>query len=100
MCGKRYVGETIRNRTLRWGEHNDVNKNAEPAKKCFARNIEHELGWYVLTRAPENILKRRILKAYFINLIVPSLNEQLDDDVLMLFRNNEGNMKVHILLIS
>ena len=29
----------------------------------------------------------RILEAYFINLIVPSLNQQLDNDVLMLFRD-------------
>ena len=44
-------------------------------------------SWYELTRAIENTLKRRILEAYFIKLIVPSLNEQLNNDVLMLFRN-------------
>ena len=63
-----------------------MNKSSEPAKH-LARNIDHEFSWYVLTRAPENTLKRRILEAYFIKLIAPSLNEQLDNDVLMLFRN-------------
>ena len=28
-----------------------------------------------------------LITSYFIKLIVPSLNEQLDNDVLMLFRN-------------
>ena len=85
-CGGTYIGETIKKCKIRWDEHNDVNKNSEPAKH-LARNIEHEFSWYVLTRAPENTLKRSILEAYFIKLIVPSLNEKLDNDVLMLFRN-------------
>ena len=44
--------------------------------------------WYVLTRTPENIPKSRILKAYFIKLIVPSLNEKSGNDVLTLFKNS------------
>ena len=85
-CGETYVGETIKNCKIRCDEHNDINKNSEPAKH-LARNIEHEFSWFILARAPVNTLKRRILEAYFIKLIVPSLNEQLDNDVLMLFRN-------------
>ena len=81
-----YIGETIRNYKVRWDEHNGVNKNSEPAKH-LGRNIEYEFSWYVLTRAPENTLKKRILEAYFTKLIVPPLKEQLDNDVLMLFRN-------------
>ena len=53
----------------------------------IAINIKHKFSWYILERAPVNTLKRRILEAYFMKLIVPSLNEQLDNDVLMLFRN-------------
>ena len=30
----------------------------------IARNMEHEFSWYVLTEAPENNLKRRILEAF------------------------------------
>ena len=88
LCEERYVGETIRNWKIRWDEYNDADKNSEPAKH-LARNIEHEFSWYVLTRTLVNTLKRRvIMEAYFIKLIVPSLNEQLDNDVLMLFRNS------------
>ena len=81
-----YVGETIRNCKIRWDEHNDVNKNSELAMH-LARNIEHEFSWHVPAKAPENTLKRGILEANFIKLIVPSLNEQLANYVLMLFRN-------------
>ena len=42
---------------------------------------------HILARAPVNTLKRRILEAYCIKLIVSSLNEQQDNDVLMVFRN-------------
>ena len=72
---------------VRCDEHNDVNKNSEPAKH-LARNIEHKFSWYILARAPVKTLKRRILEACFIKLIVPSLNEQLDNDVLMFLRNS------------
>ena len=81
-----YIVETTRNCKIRWDEHNDVNKNSELAMH-LARNNEHEFSWYVLARAPENSLKRGILEAIFIKLILPSLNEQLANYVLMLFRN-------------
>ena len=55
-CGERYVGEIIRHFKIRWDEHNDVNKNFEPAKH-LARKIEHEFSWYVLAGAPVEITK-------------------------------------------
>ena len=87
MCGETYVSETIRNCKIRCDEHNDINKSSEPAKHYVARNIEQEFSWFILARAPVNTLKRRILEAYFIKLIAPSIKRQLDNDVLMLFRN-------------
>ena len=84
-CGEMRVGEIIRSCKILCDEHNDVNKNSEPAKH-LARNIEHEFSWYIIARAPVNTLKRRILEAYFIKLIVLYLKEQLHNDVLMLFR--------------
>ena len=42
---------------------------------------------FILARGPVSTLKRRSLEAYFIKLIATSPNEQLDNDVLMLFRN-------------
>ena len=85
-CRETYVGETIRNFKIRCDEHNDINNTSELAKH-LARNIEHECSWFILARVPANTFKRRILEAYFMKLIAPSLNEQLDNDVLMLFRN-------------
>ena len=70
-CGETYVSETIRICKVRWNDHNYVNKSSEPAKHS-ARNIDYEFICYVLARAPESTLKRRILEAYFIKLIVPS----------------------------
>ena len=60
-CGETYVGETIRNCKIRCDEHNDVNKNSEPAKH-LARNIEHEFSWFILARAPVNTLKKEFWK--------------------------------------
>ena len=65
----------------------NVNKNLEPVKHLTG-NIEQKFSWYVLIRAPESIFKRIILEAYFINLIAPFLNEQIDNNVLILFRNS------------
>ena len=86
-CGETYVAETIRNCKIRWNEHNDVNASSEHAKH-LAKNIDHKFSWYILTSAPENTLKRRILEAYFIKLIFPSLKEKLDNGMLMLFQND------------
>ena len=52
---------------------------------CLQGNHK-EFSWYVLIRAPKNTRKKRILEAYLIKSINPSLNEKLDKDVLMLFR--------------
>ena len=62
-----------------------ITKNSEPANH-LTRKTEHEFSWCVFTRNPENTLRRRIMEAYFIKLIVPSLNEQLDNDLLMSLR--------------
>ena len=64
-CGETFVGKTIRNCKIRW---DNVNTNSEHAKH-LAKNIDHKFSWYILTSAPENTLKRRILQAYFIKLM-------------------------------
>ena len=32
LCGENYVGESVRNVVLRWTEHENPNKQSEPAK--------------------------------------------------------------------
>ena len=85
-CGENYVGQSVGNVVLRWAEHEDTNKQFEPAKhlKYF---LDHHFDWKVLTRAPEHMRKRKILEAFLIKSISPSLNEQLDTALLTLFRN-------------
>ena len=76
----------MRNIVLRWAEHEDPNKQSEQAKrlKYFP---DHQFEWKVLTRAPENTRKRKILEVFLIESINLSLNEQLDTELSDLFRN-------------
>ena len=85
-CGENYVGEPMRNVVSRWAEHEDQNKQLEPAKhlKYFP---DHEFEWKVLTRAPEYTRKRKLLEAFLIKWINPSLNDQLDTELLVFFRS-------------
>ena len=45
------------------------------------------MEWKVLTRAPEYTRKRKILEVLLIKSINPTLNEQLDTELLVHFRN-------------
>lgn len=40
----------------------------------------HKFIWSSISNAPENILHRKILEAYYIKMLNPVLNEQLDND--------------------
>ena len=86
-CDENYVGESVRNVVLRWAEHEDPNKQSKPAKH-LKYIPDHQLGWKVLTRAPEYTRKRKTLEALLVKSLNPSLNEQLDTELLVLFRND------------
>ena len=62
-CGENYFGESVRNVVLRWAEHEDPNKQSEPARhlKYFP---DHQFEWKVLTRALEYTRKRKLLEAF------------------------------------
>ena len=86
-CGADYIGETIRNVEIRWNEHESgIDKNSE-CFKHFQEHLSHGFQWSVLSIAPRNTLKWKILEAYFIKIMVSSLNNQMNSDVLTLFRN-------------
>ena len=53
----------MRNVVLRWAEHEDPNKQSEPAKhlKYFP---DHQFEWKVLTRDPEYKREKKILEAF------------------------------------
>ena len=84
-CGNNYIGETIRNAVTRIDEHEQPNGKSEPSKH-IKNNTGHKSDWMILSRAPAHRLKRKILEAYFIKQLNPSLNDQLDSEILTLFR--------------
>ena len=50
-------------------------------------NNSHDFQWSVLSIAPRYTFKWTILEAYFIKMMEPSLNSQMNNDVLTLLRN-------------
>ena len=86
-CSANYIGETKRNVETRWNEHENPKKDSEPAKHL--RDFpDHEFDWKILLRAPTNAKLRKILESSMIVLKQPSLNKQLDFNLLILFRND------------
>ena len=85
-CKETYVGETKRNATTRWAKHKATNGTSEPSKH-ISRNPSHKFEWKVLSRAPGDRRKRRILEAFFIKMLNSSINDHRDIIKLWLFRN-------------
>ena len=85
-CGKSHIGEMVRNVEVRWAEHNNPTKVSSPSKR-IKDNVDHAFHWSVLARAPTNTFQRKVLEAYYIVLEKPTLNDQLEPDILNLFRN-------------
>ena len=81
-----YIGETIRNTVTRIDEHEQPNGKWEPSKHLKS-NPGHKFDWMILSRAPSHRLKRKILGTYFIKQLNLSLNDQLDSEILTLFRH-------------
>ena len=86
-CDQNYIGETVRKAEIRWNEHEDKNSKYEPAKH-LKENSTLKFRWTIISKVPENFCKCRVLEVYFIKTICPTLNEQLDNDILTLFRND------------
>ena len=84
-CGLFYIGETKRNVQIRWKEHQNPKHNSEIAKHLYQFN-DHVMSFKVIANASNNVLKRRILEAFYIAQLKPNLNDQLDSQSLKLFR--------------
>ena len=83
-CGNNYVGESMRNPTTRIDKHDKPNGKLEPSK--YLKN-RHKFDWIILLRAPSHRSKQKILEAYFVTQLNPSLNDQLDYKIFILFRH-------------
>ena len=79
-CDQNYIGETVGNAKIRWNEHEDRNSKSEPAKH-LKESPTHKITLIMTSKAPENFRKLRVLEAYFIKTISPTLNEQLENDI-------------------
>ena len=80
------IGGTKRNVITHWNEHENPNKDSEPAKHLF-QHPEHVFQCKGLMSATMNNCKRKNLEASFILVKHPTLNEQKDSKKLTLFRN-------------
>ena len=96
-CSANYIGETKRNVETRWNKHENLNKDAEPAKH-LRKFPYHKFYWKTLLKAPTNAKLRKILESSMTALKQPSLNEQLDFDQFILFRN--GVTQIFYILIT
>ena len=86
IFGETYVRETKRNVEIRRMEHNTPNNKSNPTKH-LRDNIYHSFTWKVICNAPNKKLACKILEAYFIATMKPSLYHQINSDLLHLFRN-------------
>ena len=69
-----YIRVTKQNVITRWNEHENPNKDSEPAKHLF-QHLDHVFQWKVLTPASMNIRKRKNVEAFFTTVKHPNLKE-------------------------
>lgn len=80
------MGETKRNVTVRWSEHNSSDEKTVPSKH-LDHNPDHELTWSIIAKASTVTRKRKTFEAFYISTQKPLINDQLDVKSLLLFRN-------------
>ena len=71
---------------LRCDDHNKPSDKSKPPVH-LEQNNGHYFTWRILCNAPSNARARKNIEAFFIAIMRSSLNEQLDSDGLILFRN-------------
>ena len=64
-CSEFQVGETKRNTEVRWREHCSTKKMSEVGDHLLM-NPGHTVNWEMLTNAPKQVSKRKILEAFCI----------------------------------
>ena len=85
-CSEFYVGETEQNAEVRWKEHCSTKKMPEVGDDLLM-NPGHTVNWEILTNAPKQVNKQKILEAFYIRILQPTLNNQLNTKRTILFRN-------------
>ena len=85
-CSENYTGETKTNTDNRWGQHNNIKHNSNPAQH-LKTNKDHSFTWRIIRNASENDNRRKILEALYIAKFKPSLNERMNYKLLNLFKH-------------
>ena len=84
-CGESYVSETNAIVETRWSEHNMPCDESNPSK-LLNESIAHMFSWKVICNAPKRKLASKILEAYFLATMKPTLKDQIESDLCYLFR--------------
>ena len=87
MQKKKHSVLCLFNANTRWNEHKNKNNKSESAK-YLKKNPALKFRWTIISKVPKNFHKHRVLEAYFIKTICPTLNEQLSNDSSTPFRND------------
>ena len=95
ICGETYIGETIRNVETRWKEHNTPSDKSNPSKHIHS-HLDQIFTRSIICNAPTNRFKWKVIEAYFIAIIKSTLNNQLDPNLLHLFKNGVTYFKLYI----
>ena len=76
---------------MEWAWKISIDKNSE-CFKHLQEKLSHVFHWSVLSIAPRNTFKQKILEACVIKIMVPSLKSQMNH-VLTLSRNGVGQAR-------
>ena len=70
-CSQLYIGEAKRNTEVRWKEHCSTKKTSEVGDHLLM-NPGHTVNWEILTNAPKQVNKRKILEFFTFEHFNPS----------------------------
>ena len=84
-CGETYIGETIRNVETRWNKYNMPSEKLNHSKHLNS-SITRHFSWSVICNGLVKKLTRKILEPYVIALLKRTLNDQIESDLLHLFK--------------
>ena len=73
-CNESFIGERKRNAEIRRKEHcSNMDRESEVAEHLL-KNPGQAINWQVITSAPQQRNKQKILEVYYITKFKPSLN--------------------------
>ena len=72
-CSEFYIRETKRNSEVRWREHGSTKKTSEIDQHLLL-SPGHTVYWEILKNSPKQVNKWKILEAFYIRTIQPTLD--------------------------